>query len=152
MHLGVVNVRLASSDISVQKMPHLLFTQMWTQCLLLAATGAGLAIPCRANPVNAQPHCRLVCCQRGLAALRGASAIRLGWEQLHDFAECLKQLKIYMLGKKINPLTKDQLQRHFHSSLLSCLSMDRLSVWGEGDGRRKVRVRSKQSKLLRRLT
>lgn len=70
-----------------------------------------------------------------------------GWgrEQLHDLAECLKQFKTSMLGK--NKYKKPQLQRRSHSSLLSCLSRDRLSVWW-GIGKRRARVRSEQRKWL----
>lgn len=57
-----------------------------------------------------------------------------GWgqEQLRDLAECLKQFKTSMLGKNKYTYKIPQLQRRSHSSLLSCLSRDRLSVWWRG--------------------
>lgn len=75
-------------------------------------------------------HCSAHC-QPCLAALQGASAASLGWEQLHDLAECLKQFKINVPGKNKYTCRRLQLQRYSHFSLLSCLSSDRLSVgWG----------------------
>lgn len=89
----------------------------------------------RCCPTVSEP-CALLCCsltrcQPSLAALPGAPAARLGSELLHDLAECLKPFKINTLGKNKYTCKRLQLQRHSHSSLLSCLSTDRLSLgWG----------------------
>jgi len=75
----------------VQK--HLPLSQMWKQLPLPVARGAGDTVPCPASPVSTQPY--------EVPLLRG-----WGWEQFHEFAECLKKLRINMLGKKINTLRK----------------------------------------------
>lgn len=117
MHLGAVNIGFPSSGISVQMLLHLPLSQMWTQLSLLAVMGVGDAL----GAVQVA----------GLALLPFQVPLPWDWEQLRGFAERLKQLKINTLGEKNKYTSKrPQLERPSPSSLLSCLSTDRLSVWG----------------------
>lgn len=130
-HLCMVNAGPPSSGV------------LCTRCCLCVCPRCRQSFGCwqhwRCCPTVSEPceHCSAAAsCAASPAWLPCQVPLPPAWGsvQLHDLAECLKQFKISMLGKKkINTLTKErpQLQRHSHCSLLSCLSTNRLSVGWE---------------------
>lgn len=92
MHLSAANVGLPSSGISVQMLAASAIVPDVNTAVVAGSDGVGDALG-RLSPTAAMQAA-------SLASLPSQVPLLWDWEQLHEFAECLKQLKINTLGKK----------------------------------------------------